>query len=310
MVLNIKEIGDGSSKPYKWVKVNDIFSQDSGNRKFSKEYSFTTESGMDYIVGLDLKDKILTVDFMIDSMDGNEYQETNKGELFKVMSTISSILREIIDKYKSITKIKYFPKSKIGKQQNQRDRLYKIYLKKEFPNVTFEKNHMGDTVAILNESSLKIKKSLMERIIFEIGDGGAKTYKYKGTRSSPIEGKSKYTFTTDSEMDYSVSLEIDDGYLEVDFSVWGQYAETNKGEMFDVMTTIVAIIKEDLSKIQIPLKGIKYFPSLKRGGETIKPGINNSQNKRDKLYRAYIKKAFPNATFRVRNMATYADFNG
>ncbi len=111
-----------------------------------------------------------------------------------------------------------------------------------------------------------------------------------------------------SDILYTVGLNVrgtDYRKLMIDFDADGSYQSTDKGEMFRVMSTIVAItkevIEEKLGGID-KIDAIEYSPSdnFKPIGDTSRSELDpNSKksddpiSKRDMLYRNYIKAAFP-----------------
>ena len=138
--------------------------------------------------------------------------------------------------------------------------------------------------------------SLLYDVISEIGEGTAKPYNYKLTRE---EGDDMlYEFVTDLGTHYEVTFEIEEDFskdepwefMNIEFGVDEKdgggvdyKVETNKGELFRVMATIVAITKEILKE----RKNIKTltFSGAKK---------DEDDNRRNKLYMAYIKKHIPN----------------
>lgn len=142
----------------------------------------------------------------------------------------------------------------------------------------------------------------LKDILFEIGDGGSKPYKYKLTRteSDPDFGDyfRLYEFVTDLGTHYEVMFEIEEDYskdepwefMNIEFGVdekdgggVSYKVETNKGEVFRVMATIVDITKSILKE----RKNIKQltFSGAKK---------SEDDNRRNNLYMAYIKKHIPN----------------
>ena len=139
---------------------------------------------------------------------------------------------------------------------------------------------------------LEIKK-IIESIIKEIGDLSAKSYQYTATT---IRNRHKeYHFTTDSGLDYNVELYLgQSGYLVVDFSVGEDYdfsVITNKGELYKIMSTIANIIKNEI-KLNNKIIGVVYQPSE----DKVKSGYDK---KRDKLYRIFLNKQFPNSKIKT-----------
>ena len=142
----------------------------------------------------------------------------------------------------------------------------------------------------------------LKDILLEIGEGTAKPYKYKLTRteSAPDFGDyfRLYEFVTDLGTHYEVSFTIEEDFskdepwefMEIEFGVVDKGGDTdnkivtNKGELFRVMATIVDITKSILKE----RKNIKQlvFTGAKNRGE--------DDQRRNKLYMAYIRKHVPN----------------
>ena len=138
--------------------------------------------------------------------------------------------------------------------------------------------------------------SLLYDVISEIGDGGSKPYNYRLTRKD--DDFMLYEFVTDLGTHYEVmfdiiedfskdgpweSMNIEYGVDEKDGGGVSYKVETNKGEVFRVMATIVDITKSILKE----RKNIKTltFSGAKK---------DEDDNRRNKLYMAYIKKHIPN----------------
>jgi hypothetical protein len=138
----------------------------------------------------------------------------------------------------------------------------------------------------------------------EIGDASSKSFDWKEDPDSMADHG--VSFTTDLGTKYDVDIDVYDNVnfdseetykmLDIAFNVHAQSTTqvTNKGEMFPVMATIVDITKHYLKKLGA--NGIVYNPSKKS-----KEG--NTDNQRDRLYRAFIQKAFPDAKIKVDGTA-------
>ena len=142
----------------------------------------------------------------------------------------------------------------------------------------------------------------LKNILLEIGEGTAKPYKYKLTRteSDPDFGDyfRLYEFVTDLGTHYEVMFEIEEDYskdepwefMNIEFGVdekdgggVSYKVETNRGEVFRVMATIVDITKSIL-KERKNIKQLTFSGSKK----------DEDDNRRNNLYMAYIKKHVPN----------------
>jgi hypothetical protein len=132
---------------------------------------------------------------------------------------------------------------------------------------------------------------LFEELINEIGDAGAKPYKWRWIDRS----YNNYSiFTTDSGLEYQVITQLsgdnfyDDGEtLSIEYGVkdgnksrfFDYTLVTNRGELFRVMATIVDIIQEFMKKNP----GIEYIEFEGSKNE-------DGDQRRNKLYMQYIKK--------------------
>ena len=133
---------------------------------------------------------------------------------------------------------------------------------------------------------------LFEELINEIGDAGAKPYKWKwmdGRFTSYSQCK------TDSGLTYKVNTEIDDRsrlnhglVLTIEYgveSIWSKSytvdyeVVTNRGELFRIMATVVDIVKTFMKKYP-EVEYIEFEGSKNEAGD----------QRRNKLYMAYIKK--------------------
>jgi len=149
-------------------------------------------------------------------------------------------------------------------------------------------------------------------ILAEVGEGTAQKYNwsYNGKDSNSDYDVLNYSFKTDSNMSYFVTLVVgnepltgaDDFEMTVSFGVGNKgplkdkvglgkpsYTKVvNKGEVFRVMATVVDIVKNAISMMKKEEKPIKYIifkPEKEKETET---GFKQS-DQRLKLYLAYIK---------------------
>lgn len=166
----------------------------------------------------------------------------------------------------------------------------------------------------MKKSELKqIIREEISNVIFEIGDSTAKKYDWDIRISMPQLVMA--SFETESGVYYRVNLHRED--IEVPTGEINEKGEeitekmpgiaivftarmpdstrhsvdnvVNKGEIFKVMATIVAITKKYLKNEKV----IEYS-AVKKPGET----IDNVQ--RDKLYQAFIKAQIPGVKFKQR----------
>ena len=126
----------------------------------------------------------------------------------------------------------------------------------------------------------------------EIGNASHRPYTWKRKIGYDDEGIEllDYTFSTDKGTKYIAFFSKEGrGVYEFSFTIKGKQLDTvsNEGELFQVMSTIVDIMKDGIRQIgkfeYIYFSGSKNF---------------NGDNRRNKLYRAYLEKNLPNG-FRV-----------
>jgi len=151
----------------------------------------------------------------------------------------------------------------------------------------------------------------LKNILLEIGEGTAKPYKYKLTRteSDPDFGDyfRLYEFVTDLDTHYEVMFTIEEDFskdepwefMDIEFGVdekdgggVSYKVKTNKGELFRVMATIVDITKKIL-KERKNIKTLTFTGSKE----------NEDDQRRNNLYMAYIKKHISN----VKNIEVDGD---
>ena len=157
----LKEIGEGTSKPYKY--------EYSYGDDESSNYTFTTEeSNTDYEVDLIIftEDQYTTMygitsaetltfpvlDISFKSVEGDYDEETNKNEQYRIMATVIMIVKEMLKRHKEIQSLVYAP-TKADKDDTRRANLYKAYISKQIPGaqVSTGRNGKGYIVTLPNK---------------------------------------------------------------------------------------------------------------------------------------------------------------
>jgi hypothetical protein len=117
-------------------------------------YFFETESGIRYEVRFARRKNNLlhvTIAFGVvnDEFDGEEYSETNRGEVFSVMQTIAEVVRKYQENHEHVRLFEFTAQAKESEDDggpNQRMGLYKRYLSSIFDinrwNYKVAGNHM------------------------------------------------------------------------------------------------------------------------------------------------------------------------
>lgn len=160
----LKEIGDASSQPYPFSFYGDyadmrIYGFDTESYPYTVELQYTD---------LDLYDEditnVLGVRFYVsDEKDPDIERDdivTNKGELFKVMATVTAIIKKDLQDHPEIDTITFTPAKKEGETTNiSRLNLYTRYIKNAFPNATITSGDRGSVEVKLNNNTPKYDAS-------------------------------------------------------------------------------------------------------------------------------------------------------
>jgi len=163
----VNEVGEANLKPYKWKETD--------REGYSIYTKFETDSGTIYSIDLEVtkyKDiPVFNIEFSAKpkGAEGSSSKiVVNKGEMYKVMSTITDIVKKYLKKFPKVKGISYYP-SKKGNEDfgTQRDNLYKAFISKAIPGAKFEPIDnvlYGDgTVALMPDAKIEEKvKDLQE----------------------------------------------------------------------------------------------------------------------------------------------------
>jgi len=118
-------------------------------------YYFTTDSGVNYEVRFGRRqDNILhaTIVFGVtnDEYEGEEYIVTNKGELYRVMTTIVKVVKMFMAEHQKMVCYEFTGISKEGEEEDKtssRINLYKRYLPSIFDK-SWQYNFKGNTILV------------------------------------------------------------------------------------------------------------------------------------------------------------------
>ena len=138
------ELGDGSAGSYEYEFLGSI---DLSNPNEETSVEFITDSGLKYFVKLKnglpnvLKainksntsefEMKLYIDFGVieNEKKSMDYPITNRGEIFKVMGTISDIVKEVLENNPQLIGISYVAVEKDDDFGEGRDKLFKLFIK-------------------------------------------------------------------------------------------------------------------------------------------------------------------------------------
>lgn len=141
----VQEVGEGSIKPYKFKEVDQEgrfvylrFTTDKGT-----EYEVDLES-MEYSDDEDINVAAMGIEFLAKQKGKDGYSSkitTNEGDLFKVMSTVSDIIKKYLKKriFSNVEYLIYTPSKKPDQvsSKNQRDMLYRKFITYNFSGAKF-----------------------------------------------------------------------------------------------------------------------------------------------------------------------------
>ena len=149
----MNEVGEANLKPYKWEEIDA-----EGYYVYTR---FITDSETQYDV--DIKSTIYFPEGQMESRPALEIEFSakpkgaegssakivvNKGEMYRVMSTIVNIIKKYIKKSRAEAII-YSPSKKSSEENfgTQRDNLYRAFISKAFPGTTFKQS--GDFITAI-----------------------------------------------------------------------------------------------------------------------------------------------------------------
>jgi hypothetical protein len=148
----LKEVGEATTTPYKWKKAS--------TKEDVVYFTFTTDQGSIYKVALDNyvyedfydnNKEYPAIEVSFGIKENGAYSPstvTNKGEMYRVMSTIVDIIKDYLNRNKMIKAIIYQPLKKEGEKGFKRNDLYMAYIKKQIPGATFEDSYGSVIVKI------------------------------------------------------------------------------------------------------------------------------------------------------------------
>lgn len=145
--------------------------------------------------------------------------------------------------------------------------------------------------------------------VSEVGEGSVRPFPYSKEHDDVeledegLFGTTVYGFSDKAGHYYNVVLEYEGFVVDANFTADESYEPTDANELFAVMSTVIKILKHDLSeepknKVSI----IKYTPASTKSN----PGQGGKgSEQRDKLYQAYFRKNFPGSTVEKEGTETY-----
>jgi hypothetical protein len=239
------EVGEANLKPYKWeeVEMDGYVTTVDFTTDNETEYSVDITSTVFFPAGQMESLPALEVEFLARPKGAGGSSAkivVNKGEMYKVMATITNIIKYYVKKYKAKA-IMYSPSKKSSEEYfgTQRDQLYRAFISKAIPGVTFKQS--GDFVTailpnnIINEGRYdSITRLVVKDIIdswksqFDGKEGELRfeeDYELENSKGQPIDFELlavlnlKETEDKTYIVDGGANEELDPPYLEVNFQV-------------------------------------------------------------------------------------------
>jgi hypothetical protein len=151
----LQEIGDATS-PVPYTKTSE--KPDKYETRIKYEFKIGEDT---YIVSLFVSDLDITLPSNTDQQKGStgmavmfglktqdqyagvgDTSRTNRGVQYQVMSTVTKIIKDYVDKHPELVEISYEPVKK-DKQDQARQKLYKAYVTKALPNWRYREDEYG-----------------------------------------------------------------------------------------------------------------------------------------------------------------------
>lgn len=168
----LNEVGEGSSQPFEYFKGGSNFyiirGVTSKGDNINIDLTVLVNAGIYLISGkipdLDIDQEfgdaqVMYISFKIESINGKvpirRYKEINDIQyMYRLMATLKEIMLPLIGE-KDVKLITYSPSAKIinylSDRGKGRDLLYKLFIKKEFPNSEIHETSDGMRLVILNK---------------------------------------------------------------------------------------------------------------------------------------------------------------
>jgi hypothetical protein len=154
---DLKEVGDSSAQPYSF----DYYGESDWGRIYgfnTEKYPYTVE-----ILPDDENPNRVSIRFYISNEDDPDIEDdsivTNEGNLFRVMATVSSIIKKDLRDNPEVDTLTFAPSKKTGETTNiSRLNLYLKYIKKEFPNVIITKGARPQDVNVILKEDESLHK--------------------------------------------------------------------------------------------------------------------------------------------------------
>jgi hypothetical protein len=275
-----------------WRQKNRSFgpqNYDSLNEGILPQEKFAQETNRDYIEQalkiLPNKDKYNLKDYTVEILPIDKVKPTQFGEDY--INASSEYEAEQYQKYID---------GEISAEDLRREDFYPIVVDKDTMEI-LDGNHRHAVHTILSIPKIKailVSKKLNK--LNEIGDSSAKSYDYTLTLNSWYSVK--YEFITDSDLNYVVLFDKSDDISDVVFYAQGLKSSTgskfkatsNRGELFKIMSTVVKIVIDFLSK-NSNINTLVIEPSKQDEGD----------DRRLNLYMQYIKNVIDPKEYDVKS---------
>jgi len=120
-------------------QIQEVFEPSSNIYDYNQnglDYYFTTKDEDNYVVGITpASDTRIAIDFGVSDKEGDiGFQETNKEDIYKIIATVSSIVKDYLNQHPNVEIISWSSVAKTGEKkigETQRDKIYKLIVKKQ-----------------------------------------------------------------------------------------------------------------------------------------------------------------------------------
>jgi len=146
----LQEIGDSTAKPYPFHKISSPVYRDMQLTTYGFESEhFPYEVWLATFAGKEVNQ--MTVVFYVDydvHPEGDQVV-TNKGELYRVMATVSAIIKQELVNRPNVDTLRFSPSKKQG-DDTSRENLYLKYINHAYPNaeISREMNHDAEDIIV------------------------------------------------------------------------------------------------------------------------------------------------------------------
>lgn len=301
----LREIGD-TADGYEFSVSRSKISD--GGSKIDYRYSFESQGGFSYVVQIEQDPRGRPYPevyfFTIEKLD----DMTGENDPFNIIATVVNCVKHFVEDAKAkgfdIEAVRFEAepkKSESGFGENAREKMYKQFVKRQFPSAKVRRDH-GDTMIYLDGQYLRQRKDEEKKKFTEpikkmaLHELGNTTDTFDWRLSYDSETEKVYEFST-PENRYEAFVEsFTEDWLALDFGIEDmEFGEkfstvTNEGEQFRVVATVLEIAEHAWNRRETMMDG-----------DTVKGFSISTDPRRIRLYKTFVKRQFPDAEVKSTN---------